>query len=88
MLCFELSDIRLVEVHLRLKRRLLELVEEIVLLDLGALDKEPLFEKRGDPRNERHPADAWMRPMNSSVWVICCRSARTTPTAGGPPGAV
>src|SRR5215469_5917300 len=28
-----------------------------------------------------------MRPMNSSVWVICCRSARTTPTAGGPPGA-
>src|SRR5262249_11453041 len=28
-----------------------------------------------------------MRPMNSSVSVICCRSARTTPTAGGPPGA-
>src|SRR6516225_2294190 len=28
-----------------------------------------------------------MRPMNSSVCVICWRSARTTPTAGGPPGA-
>src|SRR6516165_9779729 len=26
----------------------------------------------------------WMRPINSSVCVICCRSARTTPTAGGP----
>ena len=57
MLRFELRDIGLVEVHLRLKRRLLELVEQIALLDLGALDKQPLFEKRGDPCNERHPPD-------------------------------
>ena len=57
VLRFELSDIRLVEVHLRLKRRLLQLIEEIVLFDLGAFDKEPLFEKRGDPRNERYSPD-------------------------------
>ena len=57
MLRFELSDVRLVEVDLRLKRRLLELVEEVVPLNLGALDKQPLFEKCGDPRNQRHPTD-------------------------------
>jgi hypothetical protein len=40
---------------LRLKRGLLEEVEEVAPLDLGALDKKPLFEERGDPGNERHP---------------------------------
>ena len=47
---------RLVGVDLGLKRRLLEQIEQIALLDLGALDKQPLFEKRGDPGDERHPA--------------------------------
>ena len=40
---------------LRLERRLLEEVEEITLLDLGAFDEEPLFEKGGDPGDQRHP---------------------------------
>ena len=62
VLRLELRDIGLIEVDLRLKRRLLELVEEIVLLDLGALDKQPLFEKGGDPRNQRHPADGLDAP--------------------------
>ena len=57
VLRFELRDIRLVGVDLRLKRRLLEEVEEIALLDLGALDKQPLFEKGGDPGDQRHPPD-------------------------------
>src|SRR4029453_2208647 len=57
VLRFELRDIGLVVLYLRLKRRLLELVEEIAVFDLGALDKEPLFEKGGDPRDQRHPPD-------------------------------
>ena len=57
VLRFELSDIGLVVLDLRLKRRLFELVEEIPLFDLGALDKQALFEKSGDPRDERHPPD-------------------------------
>ena len=55
VLRLQLRHIRLVSLDLRLKRRLLEAVEEIALLDLGALDEEPLFEKRADPGNERHP---------------------------------
>ena len=57
VLRFELSDIGLVVLDLRLKRRLFELVEEIPLFDLGALDKEPLFEKGGDPGNQCHTSD-------------------------------
>ena len=56
VLRFELGDVGLVVLHLRLKRRLLEEVKKITLLDLGALDKEPLFEKRADPGDQRHPA--------------------------------
>ena len=57
VLRFELSDIRLVVVDLSLERRLFELIKEIALLDLGALDEQPLFEKRRDPRDQRHPSD-------------------------------
>ena len=39
VLRFELRHIGLVEIHLRPKRRLLELVEEIAFLDLGTFDK-------------------------------------------------
>ncbi len=57
VLRFELRDIGLVVLDLRLKRRLLELVEKIALFDLGALDKQPLFEKRADPGYQRDPPD-------------------------------
>jgi hypothetical protein len=46
---------RLVRVDLRLKWRLLEEVQEIALFNLGALDKESLFQECIDPGNERHP---------------------------------
>ena len=47
---------RLVGVDLRLKRRLLQLIEQVALFDLRALDKQPLFEEGADPGDERHPA--------------------------------
>ena len=53
----ELRDIRLVVINLGLKRRLFEEVKQVALFDLGAFDKGPLFEKRGDPGDQRHPAD-------------------------------
>ena len=53
----QLLDSCLVSIDLRLKWRLLEEVEQIALLDLGALDKELLFEERADPGNQRHPPD-------------------------------
>ena len=57
MLRLELGDIGLVVIDLGLERRLLEQIEEVALLDLGALDKQPLFEKGGDPGDQRHPPD-------------------------------
>ncbi len=57
VLRFELGDIGLVEIDLRLKRRLFELVEEVALFDLGALDKFALFEKGGDAGDQRHASD-------------------------------
>ena len=57
VLGFELRDIRFVGVDLRLKRRLLEEVEEIALFDLGAFDEQALFEIGADPGDERHPSD-------------------------------
>ena len=56
VLRLELRDVGLVVIDLRLERRLLQLVEEIALFDLGAFDKKPLFEKGGDPGDQRHPA--------------------------------
>ncbi len=57
MLRLQLGDIGLAVVDLGLERRLLEQIKEVALLDLGALDKQPLFEKGGDPGNQRHPPD-------------------------------
>src|SRR5260370_35143803 len=62
VLRFELGDIGLVVLYLRLKRRLFELVEKIALFDLGALDKQPLFEESADPGDQRHPADRLNAP--------------------------
>ena len=57
MLRLELRDIRFVEVDLGLKWRLLEEVKQVALLDFGALDERPFFEKRGDSGDKRHPTD-------------------------------
>jgi hypothetical protein len=54
VLRFELGDIGLVEIDLRLVGRLFEQVEKIALFDLGALDKQSLFQKRADPGDQRH----------------------------------
>src|SRR6185369_17831128 len=55
VLRLQLIHSRLVGLDLSLKGRLLEKVEEIALLDLRALHKEPLFKKGGDPGDERYP---------------------------------
>src|SRR5439155_15237523 len=57
VLRLELLHIGLVGIDLSLERGLLEEVQEVVLLYLRALHKEPLLEKSADPRNQRHPAD-------------------------------
>jgi hypothetical protein len=57
----------LVGVDLRLKRGLLEEVEEVAPLDLGALDKEPLSRNAVTRATSATRPTAWMRPMNSSV---------------------
>src|SRR5262249_38782248 len=57
VLRLELGDIGFVGIDLGPERRLLEQIEEVALLDLGPLDKLPLFEKRGNARDQRYPPD-------------------------------
>ena len=81
----QLRHIGLCRIDVRLKGRLLDPIQQIALLYLGPFGEEPLFKEASDARHEATRFTAWTRPINSSVWVICCRSARTTPTAGGAP---
>ena len=88
VLRFELRDVGLVVVDLRLKRRLLELVEQIALLDFGALDKKPLFEKGGDPRHQRHPPDRLNAPDELVGLRDLLPLGTHDPDRRRPPGAV
>ena len=56
MLRFELGHARLGGIDLRLEWRLLELVEQVALGDLRALDEQSFFEKGADARDKVHPA--------------------------------
>jgi hypothetical protein len=56
VLSFQLLDVCLARIDLGLKRRLLQLVEQIPLLDLRALDEHPPLQESGDARDQRHPS--------------------------------
>src|SRR5262249_40386946 len=84
VLRFQLFLIGLCRIDLCLKRRTLDLVEEITSFDFRPLDKVPFLRKPVTRATIATRFTAWMRPMNSSLCVICCGSTRTTPTAGGP----
>ena len=87
VLRFELGDIGLVEIDLRLERRLFEQVEEVALFT-SAPSTNSRFSRKAVTRatSDTRPID-WMRPTNSFDCVICWCATRTTPTAGGPFGA-
>jgi hypothetical protein len=57
VLGIELRDISLVEIDLRLKRRLFEQIEKVAFFDFGALDELSLVEKRANPRHQGYSSD-------------------------------
>jgi len=65
-LSFELDDCRLFCLHIRLKWSLLKPIERFILLDLGALGKEPLIEKG---RNARGEIDALDRLNTADIFA-------------------
>ena len=68
-----------------LERRLLQHVEQVALLHLGAFDEVPLFQERGDAGDQIDPVHRGDAADEFGSLGDRLLSARTTPTEGGPP---